>query len=248
MPETNENKPPESGAVPRRKHGISSLAGKGMLLAIIIGAVAAFFIFDLRQYVNLEALRQWQVSLASYRQAHGALVLAGFFATYLAVAALSLPGAAILTLGAGAIFGLTTGTLMVSFASSIGATLAFLMARYVLGHSLQRKYGDRLEKINRGLEKDGAFYLFAIRLVPVFPFFVVNLLMGLTRMKPLTFYWVSQLGMLPGTLAYVYAGTQLAKIENTRDILSPGLIAAFIVLGLLPLVMKKLVAILRRGR
>ena len=153
-----------------------------------------------------------------------------------------------MTLVAGALFGVWVGTLLVSFASTIGATLAFLVARFVLGESLQEKYGDRLKVINDGMEREGAFYLFALRLIPAFPFFLVNLLMALTRIPIWTFYWVSQTGMLAGTVAYVYAGTELAKVESAGDVLSPTLLMAFVVLGLLPLVAKRGVAWVRMRR
>src|SRR5690606_30009828 len=158
-----------------------------------------------------------------------------FFTVYVAVAAASIPGAAVMTVAAGALFGLFEGTLLVSFASTIGASLAFLVARFVLRDSLRARYGERLKKIDAGIERDGAFYLFTLRLVPVFPFFVVNLLAGLTSIRLRTFYWVSQLGMLAGTLVYVYAGTQLARIDSLRDVLSPGLLGALVLLGVLPL-------------
>ncbi|MEM9056898.1 MAG: FAD-dependent oxidoreductase, partial [Pseudomonadota bacterium] len=149
-----------------------------------------------------------------------------------------MPGAGILTVAAGAIFGLAVGTVVVSFASSIGATLAFLAARFLFRDSVQKRFKDRLGRINEGMERDGAFYLFSLRLVPLFPFFVINLVAGLTPIRTLTFYWVSQLGMLAGTLVFVNAGTQLGKIEAAGDILSPGLLGAFVLLGVLPLVMR----------
>jgi pyruvate/2-oxoglutarate dehydrogenase complex dihydrolipoamide dehydrogenase (E3) component/uncharacterized membrane protein YdjX (TVP38/TMEM64 family) len=172
-------------------------------------------------------------------------VIGGFFAIYVAVAGLSLPGAAILTLVAGAIFGLLAGTIIVSFASSIGATLAFLVSRYVLRESVQAKFGARLADINKGIEKDGGFYLFTLRLVPLIPFFVINLLMGLTRMKTGVFYLASQIGMLAGTIVYVNAGTQLARIDSLKGILSPGLIGSFVLLGIFPLVAKKIVDVIQ---
>ena len=171
--------------------------------------------------------------------------MAAFFLVYVAATGLSLPGATILTLAAGAIFGLLWGTVIVSFASSIGATLAFLASRYLLRDSIQAKFGDKLKAINAGIEKDGAFYLFTLRLVPAFPFFVINLVMGLTSIKTRTFYWVSQLGMLAGTIVYVNAGTQIAQIESAAGILSPALIASFTLLGIFPLIAKKIVAVIK---
>ena len=164
---------------------------------------------------------------------------AAFFAAYVAVTGLSLPGAALLTLAAGALFGLLWGTIIVSFASSIGATLAFLAARFVLRDWVQARYGSQLQAINRGVEKEGAFYLFTLRLIPAVPFFVINLAMGLTSLRTGTFYWVSQLGMLAGTIVYVYAGTQLGRIGSLGDVLSPGLIGAFLALGFFPLLAKR---------
>ena len=172
----------------------------------------------------------------------------GFLAVYVLVTALSLPGAVIMTLAGGAIFGLLVGTVLVSFASSIGATLAFLASRYVLRDSVQARFGSRLADINQGVEKEGAFYLFTLRLVPLVPFFVINLLMGLTRMKASVFYLVSQLGMLAGTVVYVNAGTQLARIESLRGILSPALLGSFILLGLFPLIAKKIIDAMKRRK
>jgi pyruvate/2-oxoglutarate dehydrogenase complex dihydrolipoamide dehydrogenase (E3) component/uncharacterized membrane protein YdjX (TVP38/TMEM64 family) len=181
------------------------------------------------------------VRFAELYQARPALVIGTYFVVYVAVTALSLPGAVILTLAGGAIFGLLTGTLIVSFASSIGATLAFLAARFLLRDSVQARLGARLAEIDKGVEKEGAFYLFTLRLVPLVPFFVINLLMGLTKMTAGTFYWVSQLGMLAGTVVYVNAGTQLAKIDSLQGILSPALIGSFVLLGVFPLVAKWIV-------
>ena len=163
----------------------------------------------------------------------------------MAVTALSLPGAALMTLAAGAIFGLGWGLLIVSFASSVGATLAFLVSRHLLRDSIQNRYGKSLKSINQGVERDGAFYLFALRLVPAFPFFLINLVMGLTPLKTWTFYWVSQLGMLAGTAVYVNAGTQLAQIQSLGDVASPGLLGAFALLGIFPIIAKKLIDGLR---
>ncbi|MBW3551082.1 MAG: FAD-dependent oxidoreductase, partial [Proteobacteria bacterium] len=185
--------------------------------------------------LTLDGLKARQAELAGWVSDHPWRAAGGFFVLYVAVAAASIPGAAVMTLAAGALFGLLAGTLLVSFASTIGASLAFLVARFVLRDTLRARYGERLKKIDAGIARDGAFYLFTLRLVPVFPFFLVNLLAGLTSLRLRTFYWVSQLGMLAGTLAYVYAGTQLARINSLRDVLSPGLIGAFVLLGVLPL-------------
>lgn len=212
------------------------------LLLLIVALVAAFFALDLDRWLTLDALKAGQASFAAWYDASPLLVAGGYLLLYVAVTALSLPGAAVMTLAGGALFGLWTGTLLVSFASSIGATLAFLVSRFLLRDWVQRRYGQRLAAVNAGMAKDGAFYLFTLRLVPVFPFFVINLLMGLTPIRTRTFYWVSQLGMLPGTLVYVNAGTQLAELDSLSGILSPGLIASFALLGLFPLLARRLVA------
>ncbi len=171
-----------------------------------------------------------------------------FFAVYVAITALSLPGAAIMTLAGGAIFGLAWGTVIVSFASTLGATLAMLAARYLFRDTLQRRFGAKLAEVDKGITRDGAFYLFTLRLIPVMPFFVLNLLMGLTRMKTWTFFWVSQVGMAAGTVVYVNAGTQLARIDSLKSILSPALIGSFVLLGLLPLIVKKVLAAVQRRK
>ena len=212
------------------------------ILIVIAAAIAAFYFLDLGRFFSLAYIKGSQAQFAALYASHPAQVIGAFFAIYVAVAALSLPGAAILTLVAGAIFGLVVGTVVVSFASSIGATLAFLASRYVLGESVQAKFGQRMADINRGVEKEGAFYLFTLRLVPLVPFFVVNLLMGLTKMKTLTYYWVSQVGMFLGTMVFVNAGTQLAQISSLKGILSPGLIGSFVLLGVFPLIAKKIIA------
>jgi pyruvate/2-oxoglutarate dehydrogenase complex dihydrolipoamide dehydrogenase (E3) component/uncharacterized membrane protein YdjX (TVP38/TMEM64 family) len=212
-----------------------------LILIAFLALVAAFFAFDLGQYLSLSYIKQRQSDFAALYADRPLFVIGAFFVAYVAVTALSLPGAAIMTLAGGAIFGVLVGTLVVSFASSIGATLAFLVSRYVLRDSIQSKFGNKLAEINKGIEKDGAFYLFTLRLVPLIPFFVINLVMGLTRIKTGVFYIVSQIGMLAGTVVFVNAGTQLARIDSLRGILSPGLIASFVLLGVFPLIAKKIV-------
>jgi len=219
-----------------------------LLLALLIAAIVAFFVFDLGRFLTLDALKSARLDLAAWVTAHFALALVVFFVGYVAVTALSLPGAAILTLAAGALFGLGWGVLLASFASSIGATLAFLLSRFLFRDMVRARFGQRLAAIERGVTRDGAFYLFGLRLVPAFPFFAINLLMGLTPIRSGTFYAVSQLGMLPGTIAFVYAGTQLAQIQSLGDVLSPGLIGAFVVLALLPFALRALLAALARRR
>ena len=218
---------------------------KFVLVAAVAALVVLYFVFDLGRFFSLDYVKQRQADFEMLYAQHPAAVTGAFFAIYVAVAGLSLPGAAILTLVAGAIFGLLVGTVVVSFASSIGATLAFLVSRYVLRDSVQSKFGARLGDINKGIEKDGAFYLFTLRLVPLIPFFVINLVMGLTRMKTGVFYVASQIGMLAGTIVYVNAGTQLARIDSLRGILSPGLIGSFVLLGVFPLIAKKMVDVIQ---
>jgi pyruvate/2-oxoglutarate dehydrogenase complex dihydrolipoamide dehydrogenase (E3) component/uncharacterized membrane protein YdjX (TVP38/TMEM64 family) len=212
----------------------------GLLLLLLL-AIASYFYFDLGQYLTLDSIKQRQTGLAASFAEKPLLVAAGFLLIYIAVTALSIPGALLLTLLGGAIFGLVKGVILVSFASSIGATLAFLASRFLLRDTVQSKFGNKLEAINKGVDKDGAFYLFTLRLLPVFPFFAVNLLMGLTKMKALTYYWVSQLGMLLGTIVYVNVGTELSKISSLKGLVSPTLILSFAALGLLPWIAKLIV-------
>ena len=221
---------------------------KAVLALVLIGAIAAYFAFDLGQYLSLENFKASQAEIVAAKDANPALYIAGFFLLYVAVTGLSIPGAAIMSLVAGALFGVVAGTLIVSFASTMGATLAFLSSRYVLRDWVQGKFGERLRAVDDGLEKDGAFYLFTLRLIPVFPFFVINLLMGLTRIKTGTFFWVSQIGMLPATIVFVNAGTQISRIESTAGLLSPTLIASFVALALFPWAAKAIVAVVKRSR
>ncbi|WP_440997966.1 FAD-dependent oxidoreductase [Arhodomonas sp. SL1] len=218
---------------------------KILILAVIAGLVGAFFALDLGQYLRLEYLQSQRAAFEAVYAEHPLSTVAVFFLGYVTVTALSLPGAAIMTLAAGALFGLATGTILVSFASTIGATLAFLVARVLLREMVQRRFGASLKRINKGIERDGAFYLFGLRLVPAFPFFVINLVMGLTPMRTWTFFWVSQVGMLAGTVVYVNAGTQLASLQSLGGLLSPSLIASFTALGLFPLAARKLLQTLQ---
>ena len=218
------------------------------IFALIVIFIACFFFFDLGRYFTLEYFKGQQQALQNYYAAKPALTISIFMGIYIAVTALSLPGAAIMTLAAGALFGTLTGLIMVSFASSIGATLAFLVARFLLRDYVQNKFGDKLNAINKGVENEGSFYLFTLRLVPVFPFFVINLAMGLTPIKTLAFYLVSQVGMLPGTFVYVNAGTQIGKLESLKGILSPELIFSFALLGIFPLVAKKIINVIKARR
>ena len=211
---------------------------KILVLAAVLAAIAAFFVLDLGRFFSLDYLKTSQSQLAALYAEHPWSARGAYFVLYVAVASLSLPGAAILTLAGGGIFGLGWGLLLVSFASSIGATVSFLVARFVLRDSVQAKFGARLADINKGIARDGALYLFSLRLIPVVPFFVINLLMGLTKLRTRTFYAVSQLGMLAGTAVYVNAGTQLAAIASLKDIASPRLLGAFVLLGIFPLIAK----------
>ena len=221
---------------------------KAILVLVLLGAIVAYFVFDLGQILSLENFKASQSEIVAAKDANPILYIAGFFILYVAVTGLSIPGAAIMSLVAGALFGVLVGTIIVSFASTLGATLAFLSARFVLRDWVQGKFGERLRAIDEGLEKDGAFYLFTLRLIPVFPFFVINLLMGLTRIKTRTFFWVSQLGMLPATIVYVNAGTQISRIESTSGLLSPTLIASFVALAFFPWAAKAIVALVTRSR
>ena len=214
---------------------------KLLILVLVLTAVMLFFAFDLKQYFTLAYFKSQQAAIDAYVAAHPLQAGLAFFGIYVAVAALSLPGAAILTIAAGALFGLLWGTVIVSFASSIGATLAFLVSRFLLRDSIQQRFGSSLRAINTGMERDGAFYLFTLRLIPALPFFVINLVIGLTPLKTWTFYWVSQAGMLAGTLVFVNAGTEIAKIEALSGILSPGLVASFLLLGIFPLAARKII-------
>ncbi len=207
---------------------------KLLVLAVIAAAITAFFVFDLKQYVSLDYFQAQRAAIEAQVQAYPLRTALLFFGVYVAVTGLSLPGAAIMTLIAGALFGLLWGTVIVSFASTLGATLAFLASRFLLRDWVQQRFGDRLRPVNEGIAREGAFYLFALRLVPAFPFFVINLVMGLTPIRTSTYYWVSQLGMFAGTLVYVYAGTQLGAFK-----ISAGLLLAFALLGIFPLLAKK---------
>ena len=221
---------------------------KSAILTAVIVLVAVFFLYDLGQYFNLEYLKAQQAVMDAYYADKPLLSAVSFFFLYVVITGLSLPGAVILTLAAGAIFGLLWGTVISSFASTLGATLAFLFSRYLFREAIQNRFADKLGAINKGVAEDGAFYLFTLRLVPLFPYFVINLVMGLTPIRALTFFLVSQAGMLAGTIVFVNAGTQIAKIEQLKDIASPGLILSFVLLGIFPLLAKKTVDYLKRRK
>ncbi len=226
----------------------SQLITRLLIATVFAVAIVSFFAFDLNQYLSLEELRQRRDQLLAFTDDHLIAMIAAYMGIYILMAALSVPGAAVLTLAGGALFGVVAGTIAVSFASTIGATLVFLAARFLFRDSVQKRFGKRLEAINRGVARDGAFYLLALRLVPVFPFWVINLVMALTPIRTWTYFWVSQLGMLPATIVYVNAGTQLGRIDGTGDILSPQLIGAFVLLGLLPLILRWTLRFLKRRK
>jgi len=225
------------------------LMKKLFLVLLMVLAVSLFFYFDLNELLTLDGMKASLSTFEAWRASSPLLAAGLYFLIYVLVTALSLPGAAIMTLAGGALFGLLTGTIIISFASSVGALLAFLVSRYVLRDTVHAKFdGERLRAINAGIKRDGAFYLFTLRLIPAFPFFLINLLMGLTAIRAVTFYWVSQLGMLAGTIVYVNAGTQLAQLDSLSGILSPALLFSFALLGLFPLLAKKAVGLIKRHR
>jgi len=228
--------------------GKGNIAYKLALVAVLAAITGAFKFMGLDRYMTFEYLKQSQEGFALYYSANAPVVIGLYALVYIAVTGLSLPGAAVLTLAGGALFGLVTGTVVVSFASTIGATLAFFVSRFLLRDWVQWKFGQRLKAINRGIESEGAFYLFTLRLIPVVPFFVINLAMGLTRMRVWTYYWVSQVGMLAGTVVYVNAGKELGKLESIGGILSPGLILSFVLLGVFPITVKKIMGAYRKRK
>lgn len=219
-----------------------------LVLAALAGLAVLFFALDLHRHLSLSAVQAGRTRFQEWYAASPALVLAGFFLFYVAVVALNLPGATVMSLAAGALFGLWTGVVLVSFASSLGATCACGLSRYLLRDWVMARFGQRLAPIERGVRQEGAFYLFTLRLIPAFPFFLVNLAMGLTPLPLPTFYWVSQVGMLPATLVFLNAGSELGRLDSLSGILSPGLLASFAAIGVLPLAVKKLVGWLRNRR
>ncbi|HHX8520454.1 TPA: TVP38/TMEM64 family protein [Vibrio diabolicus] len=211
---------------------------KKLILGLILIAIIIFLGVNFSQYLTLENAKAQQEALTTYIDQNFVFSAAIYFFAYIAITAFSIPGAAVVTLLGAALFGFWTSLLLVSFASTMGATLAFLSSRYLLRDWVQNKFGNKLIAINQGVEKDGAFYLFSLRLIPVFPFFLINLLMGLTPMSVGRFYLTSQVGMLPGTAVYLNAGTQLATIESLSGIISPAVLASFALLGLFPIITK----------
>ena len=221
---------------------------KLVLVGIIAVIVIVFFVFDIGQYLTLEYIKAQQHQVEAFYAENQLATLAIFFIIYVVVTGASLPGAAVMSLAAGAIFGLLTGVILISFASTIGASIAFMISRYLFRDTVGARFGNSLKSINAGVERDGAFYLFALRLVPAFPFFVINLVMGLTPIRLITFYWVSQVGMFAGTIVYINAGTQLGQIDSASGIFSPGIIVSFVLLALLPFAGRKLVSVLKNRK
>jgi len=228
--------------------GRNRFAIKIILVLIAIFAVAVAFYYDLHRSLDLENLKLHLEDLQDFRSENPISFSSVFFLIYVTVTGLSIPGALVMTLAAGALFGLVYGTVLVSFASTTGATVAFLASRLIISETVQKRFPTQFDKINAGIEREGAFYLFSLRLIPQVPFFLINLMMGLTKMRLIVFYFVSQLGMLPGTIAYVNAGTQLSKITSLRGIVSPNVLVAFVILGILPFVLKRGIGLLRNGK
>jgi uncharacterized membrane protein YdjX (TVP38/TMEM64 family) len=216
-----------------------------IMVAFIITVVAVLKIFHLGDYLNLSYLKESQQRFAALYRDHRFLVIGAYMGLYIIVAALSLPGAGLMSLAGGALFGLWVGTFVVSFASTIGATVSCFVSRFILRDWVQRRFKDWFVVIDEGIAREGAFYLFTLRLIAIIPFFVINLVMGLTKMPLRTFYWVSQLGMLAATVVFVNAGKELGRINSLSDILSPGLLISFALLGIFPLAAKKLLAFYR---
>ncbi len=227
---------------------MSGRTKKILFFLVILILIGLFFVFDLHHYLTLSELKTRQAAFSQYYNEHQLLSLSIYFILYVFVTALSLPGAAVMSLAGAALFGFWPALVVVSFASSIGATLAFLISRFLLRDWVQGRFSERLKVINDGVTKEGAFYLFSLRLVPIFPFFVINLVFGLTPFKTRTFYWVSQLGMLAGTIVFINAGTQLGQIESLAGILSPKLWVSFVILGIFPLLTKKLLRFYKQRR
>ena len=221
---------------------------KILVALVALALIAAFFVFDIGQYLSLEFLQSKHQQLLEYATDNRLLTIVVYFLLYVTSAVLCLPGISVLTLGAGAIFGFITGFILVSFAATVGATLSFLLSRYLFKDTLQKKFSSQLQTINTGVEKEGAFYLFTMRLIPLVPFFLINLLMGLTSIKTSVFYTVSQAGMLPVTAIFTWSGNQLGQIKTLKDILSPSLLVAFALIGIFPFVAKKLIEFYKQAR
>ncbi|NDV28841.1 TVP38/TMEM64 family protein [Desulfovibrio sp. JC010] len=224
------------------------MKNKILIIMFLVLVAALFFVFDLDRFLTLEYLKNSRQEFQVFYDQNPFLTVFSFFLIYVIVVGVNLPGATVLGLAGGALFGFTVGVLIISFASTIGATLACFFSRYLFRDYVQQKFGDRLEKVNRGIEEEGPFYLFTMRLIPAIPFVVINLVMGLTPMRLKTFYWVSQLGMLPGTMVYVNAGKELGRIDSLSGIVQPGVLFSFVLLGLFPLVVKKVMGLVKKHR
>lgn len=220
-------------------------AQKIIIIALILAIVFICWLANIGHYLNLAFIQQNLATFKTFYAEHTLLTLLGFFMAYVVIIALSIPGAVLMTLLAGALFGITIGTVLVSFASNLGAMLAFLTSRYLLRETVQRRFGRFFDTINTGIERDGSFYLFTLRLVPAFPFFAINLLMGLTKIRTWTFYWVSQIGMLAGTIVYINAGRALGSLNHIGEIATPSILLSFALLGIFPWIVK---ALLKRYR
>ncbi|EJL6700141.1 TPA: TVP38/TMEM64 family protein [Vibrio cholerae] len=211
---------------------------KKLIIALVLIAIAALLVTQFSQYLTLDVAKAKQAELANYIDAHLLQAALIYFVVYVLLTAFSIPGATVVTLLGAALFGFWLSLLLASFASTIGATLAFLSSRFLLRDWVQTKFADKLQTINQGIERDGAFYLLSLRLIPIFPFFLINLVMGLTPISTWRYYWVSQLGMLPGTAVYLNAGTQLAEISSLGEIVSLPVLASFVLLGVFPIMVK----------
>ena len=243
MNESDEQSPDTSRASPAAEDKSQLVRLLVLVVAVVIVGVGGYL---LRDELTLARLAERESQFRDFQQQQPILVYFAAFAVYVLVTGLSLPGAAAMTLLIGWLFGFWRAAILVSFASTAGATIAFLLSRYLFGDAIQDRFGDRLEKFNAALDREGAFYLFTLRLIPVVPFFVINVVMGLTRIRVFTYWWVSQIGMLPGTCVYVYAGSTVPDLETLAargagEILSTQLIVAFVLLGVFPLVAKRLV-------
>jgi len=219
---------------------------KKLVIGVALVALIALLITQFGDQLTLENAKAQQAALAEFIEQNFVLAAVSYFFAYVAITAFSIPGAAVVTLLGAALFGFWTSLVLVSFASTLGATLAFLSSRFLLRDWVQSKFGDKLKAINQGVAKDGAFYLFSLRIIPVFPFFLINLLMGLTPITTARFYLISQIGMLPGTAVYLNAGTQLAQIDSLSGIVSPSVLVSFALLGLFPIIAKWLMAKFKR--
>ncbi len=242
MPDNREQS--TENAVPASRQARGSGAIRLVIVALfVVLSGGLFWLYG--DQLNLAALARHEVDFRNYQIEHPWLVYGICFLVYVTVTGLSLPGATAMTLLLGWLFGFWRALLIVSFASTAGASIAFLLSRYLLRDAIESRYGSRLTSLNAALRQEGAFYLLTLRLIPAVPFFVINVLMGLTSMRLFTFWWVSQIGMLPGTAAYVYAGTSVPSLRvlaehGTSGIISPQLFAAFVILGLLPITLRKL--------